>query len=215
MRFGTIGAGAIGQALARHVVKAGYPVILSNSRGPQTLTDVVAELGPLASAGTVAQAAEADVVFLATYWSVVPAVLDALPNWEGRILVDATNILEFNGDTLIPVDLGDQTGSEIVAAHAPGARVVKAFNTLYAEHIEPDSRQEAGRRVVFYAGDDVDAKATMGAILDEFGFAPVDIGPLREGGLLMQVNGGPLSGLHLLKQDSIGGIPAVADRSEH
>jgi 8-hydroxy-5-deazaflavin:NADPH oxidoreductase len=201
MRFGTIGAGAIGQALARHVVKAGYPVTLSNSRGPQTLTDVVADIGPLASAGTVAQAAEADIVFLATHWSVVPDVLDALPNWNGRILVDTTNTLEIVGGAPVPVDIGDQTGSEIVAAHAPGARVVKAFNTLYAKYIEPDPRHDAGRQVIFYAGDDIDAKATIGAILDEFGFAPVDIGPLHEGGLLMQVNGGPLSGLHLLKQD--------------
>jgi len=201
MRFGTIGAGAVGQALARHVVKAGYHVTLSNSRGPQTLTDVVADMGPLASAGTVAQAAQADIVFLATYWSVVPKVLDALPNWNGHILVDTTNILEFVDGIPVPVDVGDQTGSEIVAAHAPGAHVVKAFNTLYAKYIEADPRHEAGRQVVFYAGDDVDAKATIGAILDEFGFAPVDIGPLREGGQLMQVNGGPLSGLHLLKQD--------------
>jgi predicted dinucleotide-binding enzyme len=201
MRFGTIGAGAIGQALARHVVKAGYPVTLSNSRGPQTLTQVIADIGPLASAGTVAQAAEADIVFLATPWKVVPDVLDALPNWNGRILVDTTNILDIVDGTVVPVDVGDQSGSVIVAAHAPGARVVKAFNTLYAKYIEPDPRHEAGRQVIFYAGDDVDAKATLASILDEFGFAPVDIGPLREGGLLMQVNGGPLSGLHLLKQD--------------
>ena len=201
MRFGTIGAGAIGQALARHVIKAGYPVTLSNSRGPQTLTDVAADIGPLASAGTVAQAAEADIVFLATHWSVVRDVLDALPNWNGRILVDTTNTLEIVGGAPVPVDIGDQTGSEIVTAHAPGARVVKAFNTLYAKYIEPDPRHDAGRQVIFYAGDDIDAKATIGAILDEFGFAPVDIGPLHEGGLLMQVNGGPLSGLHLLKQD--------------
>jgi 8-hydroxy-5-deazaflavin:NADPH oxidoreductase len=81
-------AGAVGQALARHVVKAGYHVTLSNRRGPQTLTDVVADMGPLASAGTLAQTAQADIGFLATYWSVVPKVLDALPNWNGRILVD-------------------------------------------------------------------------------------------------------------------------------
>ena len=166
MRFGTIGAGNIGQALARHIVKAGYPVTLSNSRGPQNLSDVVAELGPLSSAGTVDQAAEAYIVFLATRWQAVPDVLDALPNWNGRILVDTTNAFELIGDTPVPVDLGDRSGSEIVATHAPGARVVKAFNTLYAAYIEPDPRHEAGRQVVFYVGDDVDAKATMGVILD-------------------------------------------------
>ncbi|MDH6279904.1 putative dinucleotide-binding enzyme [Rhodococcus sp. LBL1] len=201
MRFGTIGAGTIGQALARHVVEAGYPITLSNRRGPQSLTEVIAELGPLASAGTVAEAAEADIVFLATHWKVVGDVLDPLPNWNGRILVDATNTLDFVDGGVVPVDVGDKTGSEIVAAHAPGARVVKAFNTLYASYIGPDPRHEAGRQVVFYAGDDADAKATIGSILDEFGFAAVDVGPLDEGGLLMEVNGGPLSGLHVLKQD--------------
>jgi predicted dinucleotide-binding enzyme len=201
MRFGTIGAGAIGQALARHVVKAGYPVTLSNSRGPETLRHVIEDLGPLASAGTVAEAAQADIVVLATYYTVAPGVLDALPNWNGRILIDTTNLLDVVDGRVVPVDIGDQSSSEIIAAHAPGARVVKAFNTLYAKYIEADPHHEAGRQVVFYAGDDIDAKATIGAIIDEFGFAPVDIGSLGEGGRLMQVNGGPLSGLHLLKQD--------------
>jgi 8-hydroxy-5-deazaflavin:NADPH oxidoreductase len=201
MRFGIIGAGAIGQALARHIVKAGYPVTLSNSRGPQTLADVVADIGPLSSAGTVHQAAEADIVFLATYWAVAPDVLDALPNWNDRILVDTTNALEIVGDTLVPIDTGDRTGSEIIAAHAPGARVVKAFNTLYAEYIAADPRHEAGRQVIFLAGDDADAKAAVGSLIDEFGFVPVDIGTLHDGGRLMEVNGGPLSGLHLLKQN--------------
>lgn len=200
MRFGTIGAGAIGLALARHLVKAGYPVTLSNSRGPGTLAGVVAELGPLASAGTVAEAAEADIVFLATYWSSAAGVLDALPNWNGRILVDTTNLLEVVGGKPVPIDIGERTGSEIIAAHAQGARVVKAFNTLFARYIDADPRHEAGRQVIFYAGDDLDAKATVGSLLDEFGFAPVDIGSLRDGGRLMEVNGGPLSGLHLLKQ---------------
>ncbi|GAB2641173.1 NAD(P)-binding domain-containing protein [Prescottella soli] len=201
MRFGTIGAGTIGQAIARHVVKAGYPITLSNSRGPQSLAEVIAEIGPPASAGTVAEAAQADIVFLAAHWKVVGDVLDALPHWNDRILVDVTNTLDFVDGGVVPVDIGDKTGSEIVAAHAPGARVVKAFNTLHASYIEPDPRHEAGRQVVFYAGDDVDAKATIRSILDEFGFASVDVGPLHEGGQLMDVNGGPLSGLHVLKQD--------------
>jgi predicted dinucleotide-binding enzyme len=201
MRFGTIGAGTIGQALARHALNAGYPVALSNSRGPDTLTELVAELGPLASAGTIAQAAEADIVFLAVPWPEIPAALDGLPNWNNRILVDTTNVFAYSSGTPVPVDLGDQTGSEITATHAPGARVIKAFNTLSAKYIEPDPRHDAGRQVVFYAGDDVEAKGTFDALLNEFGFAPVDIGTLRHGGRLMDVNGGPLSALHVLKQD--------------
>lgn len=201
MRFGTIGAGTIGQALARHALNAGYPVALSNSRGPDTLTELVAELGPLASAGTIAQAAEADIVFLAVPWPEIPAALDGLPNWNNRILVDTTNVFAYSSGTPVPVDLGDQTGSEITATHAPGARVIKAFNTLYAKYIEPDPRHDAGRQVVFYAGDDVEAKGTFDALLNEFGFAPVDIGTLSDGGRLMDVSGGPLSALHVLKQD--------------
>ena len=201
MRFGTIGAGTIGKALSRHAIKAGYPVTLSNSRGPDTLVDLVAELGPLASSGTIAQAAEADVVFLAVPWTEIPAAIDGLPNWNNRILVDTTNVLTYSTGTLVPIDLGDQTGSEITAEHAPGARVIKAFNTLHAKYIEPDPHHAAGRQVVFYAGDDTEAKGTFDALLNEFGFAPIDIGALRDGGRLMDVSGGPLSALHVLKQD--------------
>jgi predicted dinucleotide-binding enzyme len=201
MRFGTIGAGTIGTALARHVVRAGYPVVLSNSRGSSTLTHTVAELGPLASAGTVAQAAQADIVFLAAGYLDVPDALSGLPDWEGRILVDTTNQFQLIDGQYAPLDLGTQTGSEVIAALAPGARVIKAFNTLYAAYIAPDPRHDAGRQVVFYAGDDTDAKTTFHAILDQFGFAPVDVGGLHDGGRLMQVHEGPLSALHILKQD--------------
>jgi predicted dinucleotide-binding enzyme len=201
MRFGTIGAGTIGKALARHVVKAGYPVVVSNSRGPSTLTDTVADLGALASAGTVAEAAQADIVFLAAGYLDVPVALAGLPDWDGRILVDTTNQFQLIDGEYTALDLGDQTGSEVIAALAPGARVIKAFNTLYAAYIEPDPRHDAGRQVVFYAGDDPDAKTTIHDVLDQFGFAPVDVGDLHHGGRLMQVNGGPLSALHILKQD--------------
>jgi predicted dinucleotide-binding enzyme len=200
MRIGTIGAGTIAQALAQHAITAGYPVTLANSRGPSTLTDLVAKLGPLASAGTVAQAAAADVVFLAVGWPDVPAALEGLPSWGDRILVDTTNVFTLVDDQPQLADLGDQTGSEIVAQHAPGARVIKAFNTLYAQYIEPNPRHDAGRQVVFYAGDDADAKTTIDGLLDQFGFAAVDVGGLRTGGQLMQVGGGPLSALHVLKQ---------------
>jgi predicted dinucleotide-binding enzyme len=201
MTFGTIGAGTIAQALARHLITAGHPVVLSNSRGPATLGDVIASLGPLATAGTVAEAAHADIVFLTVPFPEIPKALDGLPEWGARILVDTTNVFTYADGVPAPLDLGDQTGSEVTAAHAPGARVIKAFNTLYAAYIEPNPRHDAGRQVVFYAGDDTDAKATFAALFEEIGFAPVDVGALREGGRLMDVNGGPLSALHVLKQD--------------
>jgi len=191
MNFGTIGAGTVAQAIAAHLVTAGHQVILSNSRGPDTLLDVVTRLGPLASAGTPADAAAADMVFLAVRWPQVGDALAGLPEWGGRILVDTTNTF---------ADIEDGTASEFVADRAPGARVVKAFNTLHAPYIAADPRHAEGRQLLFYAGDDEAAKADFHAVADALGFAPVDAGALREGGRLMQV-GGPLSALHALKQD--------------
>ncbi|MET8996479.1 NAD(P)-binding domain-containing protein [Amycolatopsis sp. NPDC004169] len=198
MNFGTIGGGTVAQAIAGHLVAAGHKVVLSNSRGPDTLLDVVTRLGPLASAATVEEAAAADVVFLAVRWPQVGDALAGLPAWDGRILVDTTNNL---GSTLPALaDPGVETASEFVASRAPGAHVVKAFNTLYAKFIAADPRHPQGRQLLFYAGDDAVAKAAFHEVADEIGFAPVDAGTLREGGRLMQI-GGPLSALHALKQD--------------
>jgi hypothetical protein len=200
VNFGTIGAGVVGHAIAAHLVTAGHHVVLSNSRGPASLEDVVKGLGPLATAGTIAEAAAADMVFLAVRWPDIPGALAGLPDWGGRILVDTSN--QATGPTPADyVDLGPQTGSEFVAGLAPGARVVKAFNTLYAKYIAADPRHPEGRQLLFYAGDDTDAKTAFHQIAAEIGFAPVDAGPLREGGRLMQVGGGLLSALHALKQD--------------
>jgi predicted dinucleotide-binding enzyme len=198
MNFGTIGAGTVAQAIAGHLVAAGHKVTLGNSRGPDTLLDVVTRLGPLASAGTTGEAAAADMVFLTVRWPQVGAALAGLPEWDGRILVDTTNNLE----SMLPTvaDLGVETASEFVADRAPGARVVKAFNTLYAQYIAADPRHAEGRQLLFYAGDDEAAKAAFHTVADALGFAPADAGTLRDGGRLMQI-GGPLSALHALRQD--------------
>jgi predicted dinucleotide-binding enzyme len=191
MNFGTIGAGTVAQAVAGHLVTAGHKVTLSNSRGPDTLLDVVTRLGPLASVGTADEAAAADMVFLTVMWPQVGDALAGLPEWDGRILVDTTNAF---------ADLEVETASEFVAERAPGARVVKAFNTLYAQYIAADPRHTEGRQLLFYAGDDEAAKADFHTVADGIGFAPVDAGSLRDGGRLMQI-GGPLSALHALRQD--------------
>ncbi len=195
-----LGAGTVAQALARHAIRQGHEVVLSNSRGPASLTPLVRELGPLARAGTPAEAAAAGLVVLAVGWPRVPEVAASLPRLDGTVVVDATNqFASLPPDPRI-ADLGDLTGSEYVASLLPGARVVKAFNALFAQYVAADPRHAAGRQVLFLAGDDPDAKRTVARLADSFGFAPVDLGPLREGGRLIQL-GGPLSGLHVLKQD--------------
>ncbi|MEU9337075.1 NAD(P)-binding domain-containing protein [Streptomyces sp. NPDC048290] len=200
MHIGTLGAGTVARAIARHAVASGHHVILSNSRGPASLAAAVGDLGPLARAGTPEEAAAAELVVLAVRWPQIPAAVASLPPFDGRIVIDATNQFADPPSHSAIVDLGELTGSEFVAAHLPGARVVKAFNSLYGQYIAADPRHPAGRQVLFLAGDDPDAKSTVEELASDFGFAPVDLGSLREGGRLMQL-GGPLSGLHVLKQD--------------
>jgi predicted dinucleotide-binding enzyme len=125
MKIGIIGASDIGQAFANQAVKAGYEVIASNSRSPESLTGVAHQLGPRANAGVRQEAAQADVVVLAVPW---PQLDAALSGWSGRILIDATNPVVQPGFRL--ADLNGRTSSEIVASLVPGARVVKVANTL-------------------------------------------------------------------------------------
>jgi len=198
MKFGFIGAGVVAQTIARHVLPYGHEVLLSNSRGPDTLGDIVSKLGRGASAGTPQQAADQDVVVLSVAWARVPEALASVPDWSGRILIDATN--RINPDN--PSDLGDLTGptsSEIVADQAAGARVVKAFNTIPMQWID-DASREKPRTVLFISGDDGRAKKALGAVLEEVGFAAVDLGTLAIGGRQQQV-GGPLAGLNLTLKD--------------
>lgn len=199
MKIGIIGAGSIGQALAGHMAKAGHEVIVSNSRGPETLAGLVRQLGPRARAGTRQEAAAADVVMLSVPWEQVRESLSGLPAWNGRILVDATNPVLLPGFRL--ADLGGNTSSEIVASLAPGARVVKTANTLLAAVLAAEPRQSGGRRVLFMSGDDAGAKTEVSDLFGHAGFATVDLGGLASGGRLQQFPGGPLPTLNLLKLD--------------
>lgn len=198
MTFGFIGAGVVAQTIARHVLPFGHEVLLSNSRGPDTLADVVGKLGPGASAGTPQQAAEQDVVVLSVAWARVPEALASVPDWSGRTLIDATNRIDRNN----PRDLGDLSGptsSEIVADQAAGARVVKAFNTIPMQWID-DASPDKPKTVLFISGDDAGAKTALGDVLEQVGFAAVDLGTRAIGGRQQQV-GGPLAGLNLTLVD--------------
>jgi 8-hydroxy-5-deazaflavin:NADPH oxidoreductase len=180
-------------------VKAGYKVIVSNSRGPESLTDVVHQLGPRAKAGTRQEAAQVDVVVLAVPWAQVRTALSDLPAWNGRILIDATNPVVQPGFRL--ADLKGSTSSEIVASLVPGARVVKVANTLLSALLAADPRQAGGRRVLFMSGDNAAAKVDVNGILDRVGFFTIDLGGLATGGRLQQFPGGPLPTLNLIKLD--------------
>lgn len=196
MRIGIIGAGGIGQAFATHVAHAGFEVIVSNSRGPQSLAGVVQQLGGTTRAGTRQDAAQADVVFVSVPFPHVSSALSGLPQWEGRILIDATNAV---GPGFRPLDLGGKTSSEVVASNAPGARVVKAVNTLPRAVLAADPREAGGQRVLFLSGDDSYAKKEVRGILEKAGFATIDLGGLSDGGRLQEFPGSPLATLNLIK----------------
>lgn len=193
---GIIGAGDIGKAMAKQLAAAGIDVILSNSRGPASLAGAVAELGRHVRAGTVQQAAEADIVFFSVNWNRSEALLRSL-NLEGRILIDATNPVILPG--FIPAELGGRNSSQVLRDWAKGARVVKAFNTLLAGVLAADPETSGGRRVVFVSGDDAEAKAEVLRLIERLKFASIDLGSLEVGGYLQQFPGGPLPAVNLVK----------------
>jgi 8-hydroxy-5-deazaflavin:NADPH oxidoreductase len=196
MKIGIIGAGAIGKAFARHAARAGYNVVISNSRGPESLSDLVKEIGHGIEAVTVREAIQADVIFLAVNWKQVPQVVDVPEDWKGKIVIDPTNAIAF--PQFKPIDLGDRTSSEIIQELIPDARVVKAFNTLPAAILAAEPKESNGRRVAFISGNDEAAKTVVKEIIDRTGFASIDLGELSKGGRLQQF-GGPLPALNLLK----------------
>jgi predicted dinucleotide-binding enzyme len=190
MDVGIIGAGRLGQAMARTALRAGRQVVLANSRGPDSLASVVSTLGEGASAGTVDAAAGADVVVIAVPWPRVPAVVEGL-QWDGRIVIDATNDFD-------PSDLKGLTSSRVLAGLVPLARVVKAANTLGAAVLGSDPHEAGGRRVIFLSGDDAEAKSEVSTLFEDAGFVAIDLGGLDSGGAVQQL-GGPLSGVNLIK----------------
>jgi 8-hydroxy-5-deazaflavin:NADPH oxidoreductase len=197
MSIGIIGAGNIGLAVAKTLSRAGIAATIANSRGPDSLKEAVAALGPTIKAGTREQAASADIVLIAVNWSKLPAAVGGLPAWGGRIVIDANNPIE--APLFKPVDLHGRISSQVVADLVTGARLVKAFNHLRADVLASDPSADGGRRVLFYSGDDSAAKAEVGALIDRLGFAGIDLGPLAIGGKLAQFPGGPLPNQNLVR----------------
>ncbi|MBQ9352535.1 NADPH-dependent F420 reductase [Phyllobacterium sp.] len=197
MSVGIIGAGLIGTAFARVLARAGVEATISNSRGPDSLKELVGELGPSIKAGTVEQAASADIVVIAVNWSKLPQALAGLPAWNGRIVINANNAIE--APSFKPVDLKGRLPSEVVGDLVPGAKLVKALNHLPAALLAGDPKAEGGQRVLLYSGDDAEAKAKVGALFEKLGFFPLDLGSLATGEKMAGFPGGPLAVLNLVK----------------
>jgi 8-hydroxy-5-deazaflavin:NADPH oxidoreductase len=197
MSIGIIGAGNIGAAFARILARNGIRATIANSRGPASLEALTTELSPWISAGTIEQAAGADIVLIAVPWSKLPAALAGLGNWNGRIVIDANNPIE--APLFKPAELNGRLSSEILADLVPGARVVKAFNHLGAELLQADPAADGGKRVLFYSGDDQASKAEIGLLIDRLGYFGIDLGSLAVGARLAQFPGGPLPALNLVK----------------
>lgn len=198
MNIAIIGAGAIGTALASQFARNGIDAVIANSRGPETLSALTAELGPRIKAVSAQEAAKADIVILAVNWDRLPQALQNLGPWNGRIVVDATNAIEV--PSFRAVELHGRPSTAIVAEFVPGARVVKAFNHLGAALLGSDPHLGAGRRVLFLSGDEASSKAEVANLIGRIGYAPVDLGSLQEG-RAAQFPGGALPNLHLVKYD--------------
>lgn len=184
MRIGIIGAGHIGGTAARLFIDAGHEVAISNSRGPETLRELIGELGPNARAVTAPEAARfADVVLVAIPlkdYRTLPA-----DQMKGKIVIDAMNYYPNRDGHYAELDTAASTSSEMVAAHLPGVRVVKAFNTIWFEHLKTKGNTTAPvdqRRAIFLSGDDAEAKAAVSRLIEEIGFGPYDMGSLAASG---------------------------------
>jgi predicted dinucleotide-binding enzyme len=188
MKVGIIGAGYIGSTAAKLFVHAGHEVAISNSRGPETLKDVVAELGEKGKAETVENAANfGDVVLVAVPFGKYKELPAAA--FERKIVIDANNYYPGRDGRFPQLDSGETTSSEMLAEHLKDARIVKGFNTIWYEHLQTQGNSRLpldDRRVIFIAGDDPQAKRIVASLIEDIGFAAVDTGSLREGGKRQQ-----------------------------
>src|ERR1700751_750681 len=199
MEIGTIGAGDFAQAFARRALKASHKVKLSNSQGRESLREIVNRLGPGAMAATREEAAACEMVLLAVPWDNVPETLASLPKWKNQILIDGTNPFHGKAGNFTPANVGNLSTSQLVAALAPRARVVKALNNLIVPNLQADPVVNGARRVAFISADDDNAKKRVQTLLEGFGYSVIDLGNLRDGGLIQQA-GGPLAGRDFLEQ---------------
>jgi 8-hydroxy-5-deazaflavin:NADPH oxidoreductase len=184
MSYAIIGFGKIGHALAKAFARNGIEVSVATTRDPESFASDAAAVGPEVVPTKLADAVKADIIFLAVRFESHQDVAKALPTWQGKTIVDVTNAYG-----VPPEELGGQPSSKFVAQAFTGGRLVKGFNHLAAAVLDQDPAVHGGRRVVFLASDDDAAAAEIGALAENLGFAPIKLGGLSEGGLLVQARG--------------------------
>jgi predicted dinucleotide-binding enzyme len=181
MSHAIIGFGAVGQALARMFARRNIEVAVASRRSPEALAPQATAIGPTIHPKSLSEALEADIVMLAVPFWQHREVAGARASWQGKIVIDVTNALG------VPVaDLGGLPSSTVISRALPGARLVKAFNHLPAGVLAQDPEIKGRRRVAFLSGDDESATATVAALVERLGYAPVSLGRIAEGGLLVQ-----------------------------
>ncbi|SHM21985.1 NADPH-dependent F420 reductase [Rhodanobacter sp. OK091] len=199
MSYAIIGFGNIGQALAKAFARNGIEVSVATTRDPESFASAAAAIGPTIIPKKLAEAVKADIVFLAVRFESHQDVAKALPTWKGKTIIDAMNTFAD------PVEeLSGLPSSAFVAKAFPGAKLVKGFNHLLAGTLAEDPNVKGDRRVVFLSSDEEGAAETVAALAGQLGFAPVNLGKLREGGALVQARGrswGPLIFQDLFKKE--------------
>ena len=196
MSYSIIGFGNIGKALAKAFARKGIEVSVATAHDPESFASDAAAIGPTIIPKTLADAVKADIIFLAVRFESHPDVAKALPTWLGKTIVDVTNAYG-----VPPEELGGQPSSKVVAKAFTGGRLVKGFNHLVAPVLDQDPAVHGGRRVVFLASDDDDAAVEIGTLAENLGFAPIKLGGLSEGGLLVLARGNSWG--HLIFKDLV------------
>ena len=182
--YAIIGFGPIGKALAKAFARKGIEVSVATTREPESFAAEAATIGPEIIPAALADAVKADIIFLAVRFGSHPDVAKGLPSWQGKIIVDVTNAYGVPHE-----QLGGQPSAQVVAQAFAGAKLVKGFNHLGAAIIGQDPAVHGGKRVVFLSSDDDGATAAIGTLAETLGFAPVNLGGLSAGGLLVQAHG--------------------------
>lgn len=199
MKYAIIGSGKIGSALARIFARKNIEVAIANSRGPDTLASLAKELGPGVVPQSVQDAHQAEIIFLAVPYSAHKDIAKQFKDWNGKIVVDATNAFH-----VAPRELQDRLSSEVVAEAFARARVVKAFNHLPAQQLGTNPSVDGQRQVIFVSSKDTDASATVAALVTQLGFVPIELGRLDQGGVPLHVVGGKPGGLLLQNLVKLG-----------